>query len=149
MRKNDNGLVYCRLPVINATVLYLLTTVLYFLYSTLDILWQIQYCFVFNPPMQNTINYQHCYLNTWWWVSWDVILQCIINGCINLVSSIKGRVNWNTLICIVMAWIQWLLEVAENQSQISAFLLYAWLLAADIFLRWLLCANHLSHSVIF
>ena len=43
MGKNNNGLVYRRL--INATVLYLLTTVLYFLYSTLDILWHIKYCF--------------------------------------------------------------------------------------------------------
>ena len=41
MGKNNNGLVYCRL--INATVLYLSTTVLYFLYSTFDILMQIAY----------------------------------------------------------------------------------------------------------
>ena len=31
--------------LINTTVLYLLTTMLYFLYSTLDILWQIKCCF--------------------------------------------------------------------------------------------------------
>ena len=37
MGKNNNDLVYYRL--ISATVLYSLTTVLYFLYSTLDILW--------------------------------------------------------------------------------------------------------------
>ena len=53
--KNNNGLIYHRL--ISATVLYLLTTVLYFLYSTLDILWHIKYCFVFDPPMQSTINH--------------------------------------------------------------------------------------------
>ena len=51
--KNNNGLDYCRL--INATILYLLTTVLEILYSTLTILSQIQYCFVFDPPTQNTL----------------------------------------------------------------------------------------------
>ena len=53
MGKNNNGLVYCRL--INTTVLYLLTTMLNFLYSTPDILWHTK-VFVFDPPMQSTIN---------------------------------------------------------------------------------------------
>ena len=54
MGKNNNGLVYHRL--INATVLYLLTTVLYFLYSTLDILWHKSTISVFDPPTHSTIN---------------------------------------------------------------------------------------------
>ena len=53
MGKNNNGLVYYRL--INATVLYLLTTVQYFVYSTLD--GKFSTVFVFDPPMENKITH--------------------------------------------------------------------------------------------
>ena len=53
MGKNINGHVYCRL--INATVLYLLTTELYVLYSTLTFYGRYT-VFVFDAPMQNTIS---------------------------------------------------------------------------------------------
>ena len=66
--------------------MYLLTTVLYFLYSTLDILWQIQYCFClwsshakYNNRMlsyhsagdhtgdQGIIVFKLLYTGTYWW----------------------------------------------------------------------------------
>ena len=54
MGKNNSGLVYCRL--INATVLYLLTTVLYFYIAHMTFYGRYCTAFVFDPPMQNTIN---------------------------------------------------------------------------------------------
>ena len=50
--KNNNGLVYRRL--INATVLYLLTNVLYTAHSTFYVRHSIT--FVLDPPTQNTIS---------------------------------------------------------------------------------------------
>ena len=50
------GLFYSRL--INATVLYLLSTMLHFLYSTLHILWQIaKYCFCLCMILPHKVQY--------------------------------------------------------------------------------------------
>ena len=54
MGKNNNGLINCRL--INATILYLLTTVLYFP-ANLPFHGRYSTVFVFDPLMQNIISY--------------------------------------------------------------------------------------------
>ena len=53
MGKNNSGHVYHKL--INAIILYLLPSAV-FLYSTLKILWQIQYCLCLWSSLQNIIN---------------------------------------------------------------------------------------------
>ena len=55
MGKNNKGLVYLRL--INATVLYLLITLLYLLYSTLNIYGRYNTVVVFDPPTLSTIKF--------------------------------------------------------------------------------------------
>lgn len=56
MGNKNNGLVYLKL--INATVLYFLTTVLYFFIQHLTFYGRWSIVFVFDPPIQKTVIYK-------------------------------------------------------------------------------------------
>ena len=78
MGKNNKGLVYLRL--INATVLYLLITLLYLLYSTLDIYGRYNTVVVFDPPALSTIKFIVFGTITHW------IFPTTIADCLNKFS---------------------------------------------------------------
>ena len=99
MGKNNNGLAYCRL--IKATILYLLTTVLYFLYNTLAILCRDTVLFL------------------------SLIFPCkytkvICNACYNQMSVLSLTEVWTTLFWLQQtgfSQISWYSIINQNSSK--------------------------------
>ena len=84
--KNNNGLVYWKL--INTTILYLLTKLLYFyVYSTVDIYGRYSIVYVFDPPTQNTIMFVN-YLR-----SYHRMEMCSFGLCFNNIWCDSNNVS--------------------------------------------------------